>query len=43
VIAFFWRLITVPGKRITDLQVTKYRTLRGEPRPGDHTSKLWLQ
>jgi hypothetical protein len=25
-----WKAITVPGKRITDLQVTKYKALRGE-------------
>jgi hypothetical protein len=30
VIAFFRRVATVPGKRITDLQVIKYKTLRGE-------------
>ena len=25
-----WKAITVPGKRITDLQVTKYKALRGK-------------
>jgi hypothetical protein len=29
VIAIQWKANTVPGKRITDLQVTKYKTLRG--------------
>ena len=29
-LAIQWKANTVPGKRITDLQVTKYKTLRGE-------------
>lgn len=28
--AFEWKAATVPGKRITDLQVNKYKALRGE-------------
>ena len=28
-VAFKWKAATVPGKRITDLQVSKYKDLRG--------------
>jgi hypothetical protein len=30
VVAFKWKAATVPGKRITDLQVSKYKELRGK-------------